>query len=177
MGGAFDGEYVHLSVGTHLLDSLLVPKDSKERDCHSFQWDPAHIIELAESDAKKKEKGLQYILSTISKISQEFSHGKSYRQLLEEVHLYLSETDYDSSKETARPPGHYSDTRFATYSCDKKLFHNYKYYYRLMNKEQDDDVDRIDNAPFLFSSAGLSDVYETIGKASNAVQKHDIPPC
>lgn len=45
-----------------------------------------------------------------------------------------------------------------------------------MSREQDDDLDRIDHAPFMFLRAGLNDVYEVIGKTSDAVQKHEIPP-
>lgn len=34
-----------------------------------------------------------------------------------------------------------------------------------------DELDTIDDAPFLFSCGALSDIYEIIGKTSNAVQK------
>lgn len=52
VGGAFDGEYVHLKVKKHLMDSLLVSDES--RDWYSFQWDAAHIIELAKKNMPKK---------------------------------------------------------------------------------------------------------------------------
>lgn len=37
------------------------------------------------------------------------------------------------------------------------------------------NLDKIDNAPFIFSCGALSDVYEVVGKLSNAVQKPGIP--
>lgn len=46
----------------------------------------------------------------------------------------------------------------------------------MLNKDEDDELTNIDNAPFTFSCAGLSDIYEVIGKLSNAVQKPNIPP-
>lgn len=179
VGGAFDGEYVHLGVGSHLLDSLLVPKNPDDRDWYTFQWDPAHIVELAEADAKNKDKDVQDTLGIISKVSKSFSYGKSYRMLMEEASLpdeMEIATNLPKKKERARTPGHFSETRFATYSSEvlKKWLHNYKYYYRMMNREQNDKNDKIDNAPFLFSCAGLNDVYEIVGKLSNAIQKHDV---
>lgn len=89
--------------------------------------------------------------------------------------------NYDSEstarQKKVRVPGHFSDTRFATYSHEviRKFLHNYEFYYRHLNKEQEDKLDQMDNAPFLFSCAALSDVYEVIGKTSNAVQKSGIP--
>lgn len=50
VGGAFDGEYFNLNVPKHFLGSELVSEDS--RDWYSFQWDPAHILELAEESIK-----------------------------------------------------------------------------------------------------------------------------
>ena len=44
-----------------------------------------------------------------------------------------------------------------------------------MNREQEDNLDNINGAPFLFTTAALSDVYEVIGKTSNAVQKPGMP--
>ena len=80
-------------------------------------------------------------------------------------------------QKTVRSPGHFSDTRFATNSHEviRKFLHNYEFYYRHMNREQEDNLDNINGAPFLFTTAALSDVYEVIGKTSNAVQKPGMP--
>lgn len=129
------------------------------------------------NDAKKNKHSIENITQTISRVSQTFSHGKAYRLLLEEGGEFNQhQTDETHSK--VRTPGHFSDTRFATYSSDvlKKWLHNYKFYYRRLNKEADDELLNIDNASFMLSCAGLSDIYEVIGKLSNAVQKPDIPP-
>lgn len=177
VGGAFDGEYVHLNVKKHLMDSLLISEES--RDWYSFQWDPAHILELAEKDAKKSENRTQNsvgnVVNTISRISQSFSHGQSYRLLLEEAE---SEITDETGTVKARAPGHFSETRFATnsYKVLQNWIHNYRFYYRRLNAEKDDELRNIDNAPFVFSCAGLNDVYEMIGALSNALQKPDIPP-
>lgn len=183
VGGAFDGEYFNLNVPKHFMDSELVSEDARE--WYSFQWDPAHIIELAEADARKVSSSVQSSFDTISSVSKNFSHGKSFRQLLDEASSYYLNMDderYDDSESTirqkkVRAPGHFSDTRFATYSSEviRKFLHNYEFYYRHLNEEQDDKLDKMDNAPFLFSCAALSDVYEVIGKTSNAVQKPGIP--
>lgn len=114
-------------------------------------------------------KSVKQIISTISDVSKSFSHGKSFRLLVEEAGKG-EQIDFDSDEEVfyteiekvkARVPGHFSDTRFATYSfvvLDKWL-NNYPLYYRLMNKNLDDNLDRINNVSFVFSSGGLRDVY------------------
>lgn len=45
-----------------------------------------------------------------------------------------------------------------------------------MNQKQKDELDNINNAPFLFTLGALDSTYEVVGGASNAVQKPDIPP-
>lgn len=76
VGGAFDGEYFHLSVDSHLLHSLLVSEEA--RKWYTFQWDIAHIIEVAEKDSVKDSScgPLTEVFSTISEVSKSFSHGK-----------------------------------------------------------------------------------------------------
>lgn len=161
------------------MDSMLVSEES--RAWYSFQWDPAHIIELAEKDARKSEKSdknsCEPVVNTISRISQKFSHGQSYRLLLEEADN-ASTDETETEKEKIRTPGHFSETRFATHSSEvfRKWINNYKFYYSMLNNEADDELTNIDNAPFVFSCAGLSDIYEVIGAFSNALQKPDIPP-
>lgn len=56
VGGAFDGQYFHLNVPEHFLNSELVSDDA--RSWYSFQWDPAHIIELAENPQSLYKKRL-----------------------------------------------------------------------------------------------------------------------
>lgn len=180
MRGAFDGEYFHLNVPGHFLNAELVSEDV--RDWYSFIWDPAHIIELAEKHTRNAAPSIQKNFDTISSISKSFSHGKSFRQLIDEAATadlnenYDNEYSYQESEKSTkklRAPGHFSDTRFGTYSSEviRKWPNNYEYYYRLMNREQKDELDTIDNATFLFTCGPLSDIYEIIGKTSNAVQK------
>lgn len=80
-------------------------------------------------------------------------------------------------KVKVRVPGHFSETRFATYSSVviDKFLNNYPLYYKLMNREQKDKLDSIDNVPFVFSCGSLCDVYAVLGSLSNAVQKPNIP--
>lgn len=68
--------------------------------------------------------------------------------------------DNDTESANVRAPGHFSETRFATYSANvlETFLHNCPYYYTRLNKEKDGELDNIDNAPFLLSCAGLSDV-------------------
>lgn len=75
IGGAFDGEYVNLDVKNHLMNSMLISPE--EREWYSFLWDPAHIIERAEKDAKKSDslinrKSVEETFNTISRISKNF---------------------------------------------------------------------------------------------------------
>lgn len=44
-----------------------------------------------------------------------------------------------------------------------------------MNREKKDELDKINNAPFVFSCGALCDAYSVIGNMSNAVQKPNIP--
>lgn len=168
VGGAFDGEYFHLKVPQFLLESALIAEDAIE--WYSFTWDPAHIIELAEHDARKHKncKDIQRKIDYISEISRIVSYGKNYREIKE------------ISEETSRQikaPRHFSNTRFATYSSEviKTFINNYEAYYKLLNNKQKDELNNINNAPFLFTIAALDSVYRIIAKASNAIQKPDMP--
>ena len=121
VSGAFDGEYFHLSVPSHLLNMLLVRDEG--RKWYTFQWDPAHILELAEKDSMNNSScnSVKNVISTISDVSKSFSHGKSFRELLEEAASSIEEGDESEEnpegigRGNARTPGHFSDTRFATY--------------------------------------------------------------
>lgn len=97
VGGAFDGEYFHLNVPEHFLNSELVSEDA--RRWYSFQWDPAHIIELAEADSRKSSPSIQTNFDTISSVSKSFSHGKSFRQLLDDAALRDAFPDEDEDYE------------------------------------------------------------------------------
>lgn len=181
VGGAFDGEYFHLGVPQHLMNMMLVPEEN--RDWYSFQWDPAHILELAEADALNSAKcqPAKQVISTISDVSKSFSYGKSFRELLQEAALEFNNEEKDegclANTSSLRMPGHFSETRFATYSSAviDKWLNNYSYYYKVMNKNKDDKLDKIDNAPFIFSCGGLRDTYSVLGNMSNAFQKSNIP--
>lgn len=117
---------------------------------------------------KKKDNSLESTLLTISRVSQRFSHGQAYRLFLEGADIAQSENE---PIKKARTPGHFSDTRFAMYSYEvfRKWLHNYEFYYRRLNRENDDELSNIDHAPFMFLCAGFRDIYEVIGKFSNAV--------
>jgi len=73
----------------------------------------------------------------------------------------------------ARVPGHFSDTRFATFSSIvlQKFLHNYKLYYHILANRHDKVWEKMNNASFLFSLCALVDVYNVIGSLSNALQK------
>src|ERR1700761_1701405 len=182
VGGAFDGEYFHLGVPKHLMDMMLVPEEN--RDWYTCQWDPAHILELAEGNAMNHAKcqHAKIVFSTISEVSKSFSYGKSFRELLEEaaVERYYDDENIEEVQENSanvRVPGHFSDTRFATYSSivmDKWL-NNYQYYYKILNRNMDDILNKINNAPFIFSCGGLRDAYSVLGSMPNAFQKPNIP--
>lgn len=182
VGGAFDGEYFHLGVDSHLHNMMLVSEEARE--WYTYQWDIAHIIELAEKDSMQDSscEPIRKVVSTISETSKSFSHGKSFRLLVEEASLEIDEEDEEDfyqeiEKVKVRVPGHFSETRFATYSAVviEKWLNNYPLYYRIMNREQKDDLDRIDNAPFVFTCGGLYDAYTVVGSMSNAAQKPNIP--
>lgn len=176
LGGAFDGEYFNLNVPKHLGNMMLIGED--ERHWYTYQWDPAHILELAEKDSRTKSQAMQRVMSSINNVSKQFSYGKSFKELLMEAEEEALNFEVDgpgqSSKPTkARVPCHFSDTRFATYSADvlRKWHNNYQFYYRILNRRQDDNLDKIDNAHFVFTSGALIDAYTVIGDMSNALQK------
>ncbi len=105
---------------------------------------------------------------SISNVSKSFSHGKPIRELIEESAL---------NDEKARVLGHFSVTRFATYSAIvlQKFMHNYEFYYKILNSKQDDDLDKVDNANFVFALGALIDTFDVTGKLSNAIQKPGLP--
>lgn len=194
VGGAFDGEYFNLKVPHNLLESCLI--DDEAKTWFSFQWDPAHILELAEHDTRKhpSSKYIQKTIDIVSDVSKMFSYGKSYRQAVTicehsemspesdiELERDIFETENHESitaKKKFKAPRHFSNTRFATYSSKvlKTFIDNFDVYYKHMSIKQMDDLDTINNASFLFTIGALDSVYQIIGSASNAVQKPDVSP-
>jgi hypothetical protein len=105
---------------------------------------------------------------TIGDISKQFKYGKSCRELLLEA----------VEGERIRTPGHFSDTRFDTYSAEviKKWFNNYPNYYRHLNRLASGDLDRINNAPFLLIAAELCDIYGEMAIISKQFQNPETTP-
>lgn len=195
VGGAFDGEYITLGVGPLLNQALLI--EDLDSEWYSYFWDPAHILELAVDGTRKVTDAAEVckFFKFLNEISKKFGHGKSYRELLMEAHQQHWEEEEDKETENeetsseisdilqesrryVRTPLLFSETRFATYSYRvlKSFLHNFKYYYVLMNNRKDDDLDRINNSSFLFTLAGLIDIFNVISAFSLTCQKPRTTP-
>ena len=130
---------------------------------------PAHLIELAEEDAKKATSWVRGTIKSISQISKTFNRGKKYSELIGEA---------QTQGIKLAPAGHFSDTRFATYSSEvlKGFLKNYTSYYARLNADKNADLDLMNNARFVLGVAAMADVYKDIGLWSQGVQKVELAP-
>jgi len=65
-------ESLNLGVPNQLANMMLLNDNQKE--WYSYQWGPAHILELTEKDARKHIASVLTVLLTVNEIS--FARGK-----------------------------------------------------------------------------------------------------
>ncbi|CAF1498228.1 unnamed protein product, partial [Didymodactylos carnosus] len=99
---AVDGAYLHLNIDKHLCDEI-----GMNVDWLCFSWDPAHLIELAVNDLKKKRSymWLTSFIKLCSNLMKQYSYGKSYEQLIETA---------DELDEDILDPKRFHETRFVS---------------------------------------------------------------
>ena len=80
---AADGQYHRLSVPEKLLKNMRASDGEHSRGPISVAaiWDSAHLMNLADSDARKKCPWVQETTKTISEISKRFMYGKGLEEL------------------------------------------------------------------------------------------------
>ena len=102
---ATDGQYHHNSVPQKLVQLL----DKKEPAAVPALWDPAHLMNLADGDAKKDPSAewVRSTIDTVSTVNNRFAYAKGLEVLL------------NCGKEAGKPalrPKTWSNTRFSAYA-------------------------------------------------------------
>ena len=111
-GWGFDGQYFNLKVDEHLKTKLNLDESV------GFEWDLAHILQLADKDTRKEIKWIDDICRDIAAVLSKFSFGKAF------------EAAVDKARELGvdlKSPLWFSDTRFAAfaYTVFKNFLDNY----------------------------------------------------
>lgn len=182
VAGGFDGQYFHNSVPDHLSNSLNLSK------AH-FTHDLAHRMQLAEKDArnagiKTGEKTKYYhefiikAMKVISDVLADIRFGKKFERLLEAMEQCPDDTFYKLDT--------FSTTRFAAYSARvfKAFVLDLKPIIIALEKRAEQKQANKDDAAAAQSLlnnllslktmadlAGIADIYEELGKLSQALQK------
>ncbi|KAF0291309.1 hypothetical protein FJT64_010549 [Amphibalanus amphitrite] len=109
-----DGQYHHGGVPGRFLKRL---RDSEEdvaqrskRPCVPCLWDDAHLLQLADGDARKGD-GCQWVretVDTITRINKKFTHGKAYESFRDTIEALGGE---------GKGILLWSDTRFAPHAA------------------------------------------------------------
>ncbi|KAJ8041006.1 hypothetical protein HOLleu_15484 [Holothuria leucospilota] len=112
-GFGFDGQYFHLKVDSKLKEKL------KLDDTVGFMWDPAHLLQLADKDTRKKIDWTDEISKDIAAVLNKFSFGKTFESALDKAHLLGVDL---------KAPLWFSETRFAAfaYTVFQNFVDNYK---------------------------------------------------
>jgi len=171
VGTCADGGMLHTGYNKEL--NKLVTSNEAAHSFYSHAWDPSHLIELAEKDAKsskyKSNKWVKEREDTITDVHKDVGYGKS----LEEAR--------DAAKELEsklQTPHGFSNTRWATYAHGvyKSFENNYSTLFQRLTKIDSEKADKINNAMFVAETTGLEDVYSEISKLSKNVQIPDMYP-
>ena len=100
-----DGQYLRGSVPAKLLQEMTAAAepDRRSRPAVPAVWDPAHLLNLAEDDARKKFKCVQDAVQLITSVTKRHMYGKGFEALM-------------SCEEATLRPKLWSETRFAPHA-------------------------------------------------------------
>lgn len=177
VGGCFDGEYfnksVHLTMMTSTRQDPRNPRkpveafmelNKEQQDWYSFDWDKAHILELAAANAATKSKVFAHADTAIHQITKDFRLGKSYTQ---------AESQAEEDDVRFYAPLQRSETRFARFQHRvlQNFQRNYATYYKILNANQDNSLAKIENAKFVLELTCESDILHRISQLSETLQR------
>lgn len=100
-GFGFDGQYFNLGVPNKLRDKLHLDQNV------AFTWDPAHLLQLADKDARKLCPWIDETCRDIAAILSKFSFGKTFEEAIDKAAALG--IDF-------KAPRWFSETRFAAYA-------------------------------------------------------------
>jgi hypothetical protein len=111
-GVGVDGQYIKLGVEKHLRNLSFMPLYS------NLIWDPAHKLNLADTDARNETPWVKETTSVVSDVFRLVNYGKHYEELLEMA-----------GSDRILTPQFYSSTRFAPHAAKvyRAFLINYKY--------------------------------------------------
>ncbi|KAF0311054.1 hypothetical protein FJT64_018091 [Amphibalanus amphitrite] len=174
---AADGQYHRLGVPEKLLSSMRA--EGQERSgpaCVAAIWDSAHLMNLAEADARKEHLWVQETIKVITEISKRFTYGKGLEELMD--------TGKQMGIRTKRPKL-WSGTRFAPHAATVlgAFLHNWEpmkavLRERLQTETRKEyaaeilgDLKKLKDDDFKARVAALKDVYDILGRGSREVQR------
>lgn len=168
VGGCFDGQYLHDGVHNYLMEKMPGQKDDKKL-WYSFEWDPAHLIELGISDAKGKlptSANLSKVHKLVYQVNKMFTSGKSYVQMQEIA---------DEHEQRLYAPIQSSPTRFA--NNEHKALLNFSRNYNIIRDQfaEDNVIQDIEHFGFVAALNFQIDLYQEISKLSGNVQQPGKP--
>lgn len=110
---------------------------------------------------------MQATQNVISEVNHKYKYGKKREETINVAE--------DSSLRFYAPLG-YSTTRWAAYASETfdKTFKNYQIYYKTLNENQDDMLDKINSAEFVLQSSVLADISAERSKLSKTIQIPNI---
>lgn len=156
-----DGEYIkNLGVGLHLMrneNCLNIPQST--HSWYSWDWDKSHLLELAYADANKGT--IAAVDQTIHTIDGIFTRSpKAFTDLKSQA----EEFGKDGSKLLV--PLQKSETRYLRHQHDvlSHFLNNYPSIYDFL--EKDDNLNRMNNVPFILRTAYTADVLNVLQTVS-----------
>ncbi|KAF0306494.1 hypothetical protein FJT64_022013 [Amphibalanus amphitrite] len=167
-----DGQFHHMDVARKLSVSL------SQEPYNNFEipaiWDPSHLMNLAEKDARKRHAWVDDTIEQMSRVSKHFSYGAGHEALLE------------AGPENERFPSlkTWSETRFAAHAADtfRSFLKNVDRMREALRRkllsargtrasELYEDVRLMKDGDFLARIAALCDIYALLGSGSRDQQK------
>ena len=167
-GFGFDGQYFNLHVPEKLKEKLHLDDDV------TFQWDPAHLLQLADKDMRKEAPWIENICKDIAAVLQKFAYGKTFEAAIDKA----AELGVD-----LKAPLWFSETRFATYAhlVFKNFVNNYSVVRNVLEEIAETGGPRAEDAcnllrrirtiDFIVKAILLMDFYRVLGEVSQVLQR------
>ena len=171
-GFGFDGQYFNLHVPEKLKEKLHLD------DNVTFQWDPAHLLQLADKDMRKEVPWIETICKDVAAVLHKFAYGKTFEAAIDKA---------DELGIDMKAPLWFSETRFAAYA--HLVFRNFTDNYAIVRSvleeiaeksdpradEADQLLGRIRTISFVARVILLMDFYRVLGEVSQIFQRVDAP--
>jgi hypothetical protein len=168
VGGCTDGEYLQKRIHNQFLGERCLNVVDEGKTWYNWEWDKAHIVELAVSEASKVEL-FKNVDAAIHNINKKITHGKAFAEM---------QTVATEAGERFYTPFQASQTRFAAYGHRvlDNFRNNFNFIYDYLNKNQDDDQYSIDNVSFVLGLSLKTDIMKTISNMSRDCQEVNSLP-